>query len=67
MHVGCYGGQRQDLTPKPRESLARRGVPFMHVEMPGANHSIADVAMEVDAVVSAFESLGIRYRRRSSG
>jgi predicted esterase len=50
-----------------RESLTRRGVPFMHVVMPGAKHFIADVAMEVDAVASAFESLGIRYRRRSYG
>lgn len=50
-----------------RESLARRAVPFVHVVMPGENHFIADVAMEVDAVASAFESLGIRYRRRSYG
>ena len=35
--------------------------------MPGENHFIADVAMDVDAVASAFESLGIRYRRRSHG
>jgi len=48
-----------------RESLARRTVPFAHVVIPGGSHFIAEAAMEVDAVASAFESLGIRYRRRS--
>jgi len=48
-----------------RESLARHAVAFVHVRMPGANHFIAEEAMEVDAVTTAFESVGIRYRRRS--
>lgn len=49
------------------ESLARCTVPFVRVVMPGANHFIAEAAMEVEAVTLAFESVGIRYRRRSYG
>jgi dienelactone hydrolase len=52
-------------TRKFRESLARRMVPFAHVVMPGANHFIAEAAMEVEAVTSTFESVGICYRRCS--
>ena len=48
-----------------RESLARQSVPFVHVVVPGASHFISEAAMEVEAVTSAFESVGIRYRRLS--
>lgn len=51
-------------TRKFRDALARRGVPFVHMPMPEANHFIAEEAMEVEAVTMALESVGVRYRRR---